>query len=204
MELDERPHLLHGGVREAELAEPLLRHPCADDLVVMERHAVGDARVEGFPMSWRRPARPERRIGLEPFDDRERVASTSLCRWTGSCSSWSAGSSGRNSSASPESTNIVNPAPADRRSGACRARRGCRSALTMRRRSRIVEIASIRAEPDVTPSWETNRAARSMRMGSSERRDLGSRGCRAASPRGPSRPRRGRRTPRLAAGRPSR
>src|SRR5664280_3650263 len=62
------------------------------------------ARVLGLPTSWKSAARRSRRSGPVLSTTARVWASTSLCRWIGSCSRARPGSSGRNSSARPVRT----------------------------------------------------------------------------------------------------
>ena len=137
------------------------------------------ARVLGLPTSWNSAARRSRRSGEVLSTTAIVCASTSLCRWIGSCSSSRPGSSGRKSSARPVRT--TNHRPAD-------------GSSTMTSLSSSSRIRSARddGEPPVHAarsrppgrhrargrSAATKRAARSIRSGSSPKETSGSSGVR--------------------------
>ena len=75
MQLHEPVHVLHDPVRIPELTQAVLRHARADDLVMMECHAVGgDAPGGRLADVVQEPGQAEHGVGLEPLDRGERVA----------------------------------------------------------------------------------------------------------------------------------
>ena len=126
VQVHEPGHVIDDLVRIPQREQPFLRHPRADHLVVVEPHAVvaEPARLRLADVVQSAASRTIR-SGRVFATTAIVCASTSLCRWIGSCSSCMAFSSGRNSSESSVRDTSQSPATGRRRAAASRARRGC-------------------------------------------------------------------------------
>ena len=145
MHLDEPGDVVHHVGRVPERLEAFASHARAHDLVVVERDAVGrDLTRLGLADVVEQRREPERRIvgSASVFSTTANVwCSTSLCLCTGSCSSCSAASSGRNSCARPVETTSSSPREGADAVSSLVSSSLIRSADTISRRSCICSIA---------------------------------------------------------------
>ena len=138
------------------------------------------ARVRGLPTSWKSAARRSSRFGEVLSTTASVCARTSLCRWIGSCSSASAGSSGRNSSARPVRTTNHSATDGTSTMTILSSSSRMRSAETMDEPAVHALHGGRRARGRARArSGRAKRAARSMRSGSSPKEISGSSGVRS-------------------------
>ena len=137
------------------------------------------ARVFGLPTSWNSAASRSSRFFDVLSTTASVCANTSLWRWIGSCSSASPGNSGRNWSARPVRTTNHSAVDGTSSTIILSSSSLMRSAETIESRPAIRTTASTRAGSGSRENRAANRAARSMRSGSSPNDTSGSSGVRS-------------------------
>ena len=133
MQVDELGDVLDDVVRVPQRGQPLPGHARADDLVVVERHALRSERpgLRLADVVEQRGEAQRQRRGASSATTAIVCASTSLWWWIGSCSSCIALSSGRNSSESPVSREEPQPGDGSSTTSSFESSSRIRSALTI-------------------------------------------------------------------------